>query len=475
MKLKNYYQLLFLAFIILFAAQSCVKQGPLGLTGANGTNGTNGKDANTACLKCHTTAVMDQKNAEYKLSKHFFGTSSARNTKYCARCHTSDGFKEITANGKFVVANDIPTAERINCSTCHTHSAFDFAGDTATYILRTTSPIALNYYNNSKTEDFGKIDNLCITCHQIRGATTVAIAIKSKLDNTKDSLTSAGALVYSSFKQLPFFPFDNSAKSAADMATAVDYKVGQSVSVHDGNQSNLFKGINGFEYPGKTYTRTWQHSLEAGANPFTCVSCHMNEVGTGMNKKYPNSDGTTGKVTTIGGHTLVPNEEKCASCHKADHLASTQNAIDGLLMQLANRLVAHKLFKPSLSGGTVVPFDPASETGTPAAIPAQDFYGTLLPTTPGSTLYGLTLVSANSIAAGPAPSATLNLTYVSTVTMKKDAATDAPYRKGSKWTYGELGAAYNFGFIMSELSHGIHNPTYAQQILQNSIDYLDGK
>ena len=59
--------------------------------------------------------------------------------------------------------------------------------------------------------------------------------------------------------------------------------------------------------------------------------------------------------------------------------------------------------------------------------------------------------------------------------MKKDAATDAPYRKGSKWTYGELGAAYNFGFVMSELSHGIHNPTSAQQILQTSIDYLDGK
>jgi len=470
MKLRTLSRVLFFAFVLIYIAPSCVKQGPPGLTGdtgPGGTNGTNGIDANSSCLTCHTVAKMDAKQAQYKLSKHFFGTTVARNTKYCARCHTSDGFKEITANGKFVAAMDIPSAERINCSTCHKHSAFDFTGDTATYILRTTTPVALNYYNNKKTEDFGKIDNLCITCHQIRGATAVAYYLKKK-DGVTDSTATK------SFTQLPFFPFDNVTNS--DMSMSVDFKVGQSVAVHDGNQSNLFTGINGFEYPGKTYTKTWQHSLVGGKNPFECTSCHMNEVGQGMNKKYPNADGTTGAITTIGGHTLVPNEDACAKCHKSDHIVSTENAVNGLLVQLAQRLVAHKLFKPSLDkNGVVVPFDPATETGTPSAIPAQDFYGTVLPTTPDGKLYGLTFGAANSINPGPSPSASLNISYVSSVAMKKDAATDAPYRKGSKWTYGEVGAAYNFGFISSELSHGIHNPTYAQQILQTSIDYLDGK
>jgi hypothetical protein len=257
------------------------------------------------------------------------------------------------------------------------------------------------------------------------------------------------------------------------MATSVDFKVGQSVAVHDGNQSNLFKGINGFEYPGKTYTRTWKHS------DWACTDCHMNEVGTGMNKNYPNSDGTTGKITTVGGHTLVPNEEKCKACHTSDHLVATENAINGLLVQLANKLVAKKLFKPALDSktGAVIPFDPATETGTPSAFPAQDFYGTLLPATADANKYGLALATANYTTSG-----SLNVNYVSTVTMRTDATkfgsnsvSDAPYRKGSKWTYGELGAAYNFGFIMSELSKGIHNPTYAQQILQTSIDYLNSK
>ena len=483
MKLSNLFRLLFLALVVTFIAPSCVKEGPMGKAGENGATGAAGKDANAVCLTCHAKANMDAKQSEYALSKHFFGTTVARNTKYCGRCHTSDGFIEITskpwASGALIsAANDNPTAKRISCETCHTHTTFEFSANPVEDILRTTSPVSLNYYNNSKTEDFGKIENLCVTCHQIRGATTVAVAIKSKLDNTKDSLTKTGALVATSFKQLPFFPFDNTGKAAADMAKEVDFKVGQSVSVHDGNQSNLFAGINGFEYPGKTYTRTWQHSLVGGQTPFSCVGCHMNEVGQGMNKKYPNADGTAGKITTVGGHTLVPNEEACIKCHKSDHLVATENAVNGLLVQLANRLVAKKLFKPSLDSktGAVVLFDPAAETGTPAAIPAQDFYGTLLPTTIDSKNYGLALASANAIVAGPTPaSASLNLIYVSTVTMRKDLVTDAPYRKGAKWTYGELGAAYNFGFIMSELSKGVHNPTYAQQILQTSIDYLDGK
>ena len=127
MKLKNVTRLLFSAFVIACFTSSCVKEGPMGLTGT----GVDGKDANSSCLTCHATKIMDAMEAEYKLSKHFSGTTSARNGKYCARCHTAEGFKEITDNGKFVVANDITTATRINCATCHKHSAFNFAGDTA--------------------------------------------------------------------------------------------------------------------------------------------------------------------------------------------------------------------------------------------------------------------------------------------------------------------------------------------------------
>jgi len=55
------------------------------------------------------------------------------------------------------------------------------------------------------------------------------------------------------------------------------------------------------------------------------------------------------------------------------------------------------------------------------------------------------------------------------------SAIDADYanRIGREWKYGELGAAYNYAYINCELSKGVHNPTYALQLLQNSIDWLN--
>jgi hypothetical protein len=60
--------------------------------------------------------------------------------------------------------------------------------------------------------------------------------------------------------------------------------------------------------------------------------------------------------------------------------------------------------------------------------------------------------------------------YGNTVTMAVDA--NWSYRIGRAWKYGELGAAYNYGYINSELSIGVHNPVYGMQLLQSSIDWL---
>jgi len=423
MKLKNVTRLLLYAFVIACLAPSCVKEGPLGLTGNTGADGTNGKDANKSCLVCHTTSIMDTKKAEYQLSKHFYGTTVARNGKYCARCHTNDGFQEITSNGKFFPANDIPTATRINCSTCHSHSAFDFAGDTATYILRTTTPVSLNYYNNAKTQDFGKINNLCSTCHQIRGVTSVNWTDASVTPN-----------VVKTFSQLPFFPLDN-----AKEATTIKFQVGQSFSVHDGNQSNLFSGINGYEYAGKTYTKTWKHS------DFACTDCHMNDYDA---------------TTKTGGHTLIVNKAKCASCHvltsTTDKIAITQAAITAKIDELGKALVAKKLFKATVNSSGATSY---------SAVQSHDFFGVLFPTTASATTYGTALAGANTVS----PTTGI-VTYANNVTIAVDK--DFALRIGREWKYGELGAAYNYGYINSELSLGVHNPAYALQILQNSIDYL---
>ena len=406
--------------IILVAALVSACEGPMGPAGHDGINGLDGKDginANTVCLSCHVNTNMALKNIQYEASAHFTGTSSSRNTKYCARCHTNDGFIEITSQDKYVVSNDIPMATRIGCGTCHKHSSFDFGPDTNAMVLRTTTPVYLNYNRNVLATDFGKINNLCVTCHQIRGVTQ---------ERFTDSLG-----VIKTFDQLPFFPF----AAIKDDNAPVNYQVGQSYSVHDGNQSNLFKGINGYEYNGQTYTRTWQHSAN------TCTTCHMNKWDAALK---------------VGGHTMKPNEDACENCHTSDHIAPTQEKIDAKRIELGELLVARKVFRKSVNSSGVTSY---------SGVQTHDFYGRLFATTQTSTVYATAVTSANTV------SATNGLViYGNSITMGTDASWAT--RIGRPWKMGELGAAYNYGYINSELSKGVHNPVYALQLLQRSIDWL---
>ena len=418
--MKNLIKLLSLLTFTGFILTSC--EGPMGPAGSDGLNGQNGVDANAACIVCHTTANFDAKENQYHLSKHYYGTTVARNTKYCARCHTNEGFKEIVGAQKFVVSNDIPDATKIQCETCHHHSGFDFTGDTVTQVLRTITPVFQNYTKNLVATDFGEINNLCCTCHQIRGVTAVNYTDPTVTPN-----------VVKTFNQLPFFPLDNTKEN-----TTVKFTVGTNFAVHDGNQSNLFKGIYGYEYSGKTYTRTWKHSS------FSCTDCHMDEYNP---------------TTKTGGHTMIPNEEVCNKCHNgSDVLTIAKTLIDSKRTELAELLTTRKVFKKTTSATGVVSY---------AAEPTHDFFGTLFPTTPtpAGTLYGTALVSANTVD----PKTGLVITG-NTVTMSTDA--DYANRIGREWKYGELGAAYNWSYLGTEINNYVHNPPYALQLLQNSIDWL---
>jgi hypothetical protein len=423
--MKKLIRLLMLGVFAGFLFTAC--EGPAGPAGANGKDGKdgmngkdgiNGVDANSSCVKCHNTAKWASLESEYQLSKHFTGNTSARNTKWCARCHTHEGFVEVTTQNKNFPSNDIPTGKRVTCSTCHQHGAFDFGADTAAMILSQKDPVALAYDNYAKTTDFGAVNNLCTTCHQIRGVTATQY------------IDSLGAL--KAYNALPFFPFN---KAGQDDQAAINYQVGQGFSVHDGNQSNLFAGVNGYEYAGQTYTRTWKHSA------FKCTDCHMNQYNA---------------TTKTGGHTLHVNEEACTACHGGDKLTPVTAQIDALRVELAELLVTRKVFRKSTNSSGVVSY---------SAVQTHDFYGTLFPTTESTTKYATATASGNTV------SATTGLVvYGNKITM----ATDALFanRIGRPWKMGELGAAYNYGYINSELSMGLHNPKYAKELLQKSIDWI---
>jgi hypothetical protein len=377
--------------------------GASGIDGTDGTDGIDGKDANASCVICHNMTNQDAKSFEYGLSAHH--TGNPRTGKYCARCHSSEGFQEIINNGKSIVANDMPNSTGIQCETCHKHAGFDFTADTLSEILLTTSPVYLNYSKNLVETDFGKINNLCTNCHQIRGPGNA-------------------------YTTLPFFPW-NYTKLPSDN---VEYRQGQSFSVHDGNQSNLFKGVNAYQYTGQTYTATWAHSTNS------CTDCHMN--------KYNPADST-------GGHTFKVNiaDPACNTCHNlATAINTTKTLIDLKLKELGDLLVTRKVFKSGYS-----------------AVHTHDYNGLLYD---GTTTTLFTKIEANTTVS----TSTGLVVYGTKLTTYYDAAADAATRIGRAWKYGELGAAYNYGYINSESPsknyHGVHNPTYALQVLQKSIDWL---
>ncbi len=448
--MKNLMALTLAAVTAMAVLIGCNGQdGVQGPPGKDGTDGLKGTDAISSCMKCHTDSNFNQKTVEYNFSKHYLGTTSARNTRFCVRCHTNEGFQEIAWDDQPWGRAEIPNSTRIQCQTCHKMSGFDFPGDTVNAILRKTDPVIMNYFNQytltgwttTKSMDFAqgdsKINNLCITCHQIRGATSFEYTD-----------TAAGKLVTKPFAQMAYFPL-GTAILPGDTATvakgnlkkptdSVAFMVGRSFSVHDGNQSNLFYGINGYDF-GKPITTAARHHAKD-----ECTTCHMNEWDA---------------KTQEGGHSLKENnlDKACLACHNlTDTLKLTQTNISAKLTELGDLLVARKLAKKGLVNGT-----PGY-----AMMNTHDFYGKLYSNNPADsavTYAGLT--SANKT-----DTATSVVKYINMVTYTKDA--DLKLRLGRRWTYGELGAAYNFGFINSELSKGAHNDEYARKLLQASIDWL---
>jgi hypothetical protein len=437
--------LLLLSLMVFFA--SCVKEGPMGLSGEDGKDGVagaDGKDANATCLTCHLETNMKAIEAQYESSDK--GERAGRTGKYCAKCHTTEGFEETLTQGTFFVRNEMLNGTKISCTACHKHSGFDFGTDPIAKILRTTAPVYLNHdnynlttnaYVATKATDYGSVNNLCGTCHQNRATT---VETYTDPNNPVKPVTTGVK-----FTQQSYFPIANSGTITQN--TLVKFRTGTNFSIHESSpQSDNLLSKGGYEYAGKTYTRKTSHTTSK------CTDCHFN--------KY---DATT----STGGHTLRVNlkDPACVTCHDlSTKIPQTLTTINAKLIELGDLLAAKKIFKKTSSTSAS-----ALNGFTYSAQPSHDFYGTLLPTTNSApATYALTLSSKNL------PSTTTGLlVYNSEVTWAAD--TDFANRIGREWTYGELGAAYNFNYvnqIATPANRGLHNTIYALELLQSSIDYL---
>ena len=422
-----------------FMLASC--EGPMGPTGINGLDGKDGIDANTSCIVCHNTANQDAKETQYESSDK--GERNARSGKYCARCHSTEGFKEVVTMGTFNVSNDMFNATRIGCVACHKHASFDFSGDTVSQVLRTVAPVYLNWnnynmstfaYTKTFATDYNNNNNLCANCHQVRG-TRYAVYSDATPPIIPPAIVSV-PVTNVKFTEVPYFPIVN---TNANENTIVKFRAGTNFSIHEGaNQPDFLISKNGFEYTGKTYTRTTTHSVSK------CTDCHFNAYNATAN---------------TGGHTMKVNltDPKCVGCHNiATSRTTTLAAIEAKLTELGDLLSARKVFKKSTGGSY-------------SAQPSHDFYGTLLPTTSSTDKFALTVSAANTVS-----STTGLVVYNNNVAWSID--NDFANRIGREWKYGELGAAWNFMYVntvATDENKAVHNPTYAMELLQSSIDWLN--
>jgi len=442
MKLNNLTRLLLCATVIIFAASSCVKEGPMGLTGPagkDGANGKDGKDANETCKMCHSATSVDLISTQFQFSKHEYGEAAFEEAGSvgCTPCHAQEAFKDVVkrnvpatftlnaATGKYV--NDYATSTstaygEIGCSTCH--SALHTTYGTADLAFTTVAPVPMTMWGGKKTINLpadGGQSNLCVKCHQPRPQTNL------QTGNVQDYVGIAA--------NPTGIAYDANANTATTNIVRPSYRM----HVHYGSVGAIYAGMGGVEFAGPETYKNSTHTTAA-----SCSDCHM---GTMYNR--------------AGGHTFVAkgNLTTCntAGCHTTAVTSSSTTlwaTPRAEIKKLLNDLAA----KLTVNGVDILNRNPDAEHNLWAGLTTNNYDGYLNVYDP---VNNPTFAENNKAGTfqNPAPSSSwtaeqkaLNLTF------PKLSLTNAQY-----------GALLNFQLCLREYSLGIHNYAYTKALLTNSI------
>ena len=191
---------------------------------------------------------------------------------------------------------------------------------------------------------------------------------------------------------------------------------------HHGPQADMLAGTNAYEFPGKKYTSS-VHTALPNAN---CVTCHMT-LPAGRYSLAP----------SIGGHSFRIAGEVHEE-HRVNTAGCTSSGCHAEMKQVTN---THYFDKKA----------------------AADYDGDGTTETVQEEVIGLLDRLINSKGTGLLQ------------TMK-----DAPYDAKGKFANSKtqypvetVAALYNYKFVLEDGSKGVHNTTYAVQLLMDSIKALD--
>jgi hypothetical protein len=448
MKLTNFSRLLFVAFVAMSIATSCVKEGPAGPAGPAGADGKDGVDANETCKMCHNPTSVDLIAVQFQFSKHEYGEAAfeeAGNTG-CTPCHAQEAFKYVVKNNVPVTFKKDETTGKytnqystissaafgeIGCSTCHSsiHSTY---ASTDLPALTTVAAVPMTMWAGAKTIDLkqdGGIGNLCVKCHQPRPQTNL------QTGNVQDYVAVAA--------NPTVLAYDSNDDKAKTNIVRPSYRM----HVHYGAVGAVFAGVGGIEFAGSEPYASSAHATKA-----SCEACHMGADG-----------GKSPMVGRAGGHSFVAkgNLTTCnaAGCHTSEIKATDPNfwvnprtEIQQLLMDLAAKL--------SVNGVEIM-----NRNNTSAnlwlGITKNNYDGYLNVYDPINNP-DFASMNPSGTFQNPAPSSswtadqkTLNATF------PKLSLTNAQY-----------GACLNFQLCLREYSLGIHNYKYTRALLKNSIAIL---
>ena len=450
MGLNNFSKLLLSAIVMVSLASSCVKEGPMGLTGpagANGKDGTNGTDANQTCKMCHTAASVDLIATQYQFSKHEYGEAAfeeAGNTG-CTPCHAQEAFKYVVANkvpatftknattGKWT--NDYATVAtaaygEIGCSTCH--SSLHTTYGSSDIALTTVAPVAMTMWGGAKTIDLpadGGKSNLCVKCHQPRPFTNA-------LDGSVQDYVAIAA--------------DPTGVMYDGNPTGTTNKVKPSYRTHThyGTAGAIYAGKGGVEFAGTLAYTNSTHTTAA-----SCIDCHMGAKG-----------GKSDVVGRAGGHTFVAkgNLTTCnaTGCHTTAVTSSSttlwttpRNEIKTLLNTLASKL--------TIGGVDILNRNPDATTNLWAGLTTNNYDGYLNIYDPITNPAGQANNASSFQYVGTPPATWSQAQKDYNATLPKITLTNA-----------QFGALINFQLCLRDYSLGIHNYAYTKALLTNSIAIL---
>ena len=440
MKLKNVTRLLLYAVVIACIAPSCVKEGPMGLTGPAGADGANGVDANETCKICHTATNVDMISTQFQFSKHNYGEAAFDETgnTTCTPCHAQEAFK-------YVVKNNIPATFTLNtttnryvnnyvtvasaaygeigCSTCHSKLHTSYTN--ADLAFTTVAPVPMSMWGGTKTIDLkadGGKSNLCVKCHQPRPFTNVLTG--NVLDYV--ALATTTGVVY----------------DGNPTGTTNIIRPSYRTHSHYGAIGAVYAGKGGVEFPG-----TLPYTNSAHTTVASCVDCHMGAM-----------------VNRAGGHTFTAkgNLTTCnaTGCHStAVTTASTllwltpRDQVKTLLNTLASKLV--------VGGVDILNRNADAEHNLWAGLTINNYDGYLNVYDPITNPTGQTYNPSSFRFAGTPPSSWSADQKAYNLTLPILTLSNA-----------QMGALINFQLCLRDYSLGIHNFAYTKALLTNTIAKL---